>query len=142
MSEQFTRRGIIQLIIHQSEPAGRGTGAIVETPSWRGKLVYSSLISKKRTKKFQPMMHLPSSVTLTLCSRTLGYDLQKNAQNSYGVSHFFPTRLLEFSKSHLGMTLLMTAVAGSHSRRGRLHSLGCRLGRRLSYARLAAVFAA
>lgn len=100
MSEQFTRRGIIQLIIHQSEPAGRGTGAIVETPSWRGRggLVYSSLISKKRTKKFQPMMHLPSSVTLTLCSRTLGYDLQKNAPSSYGVSRYFPHSIVGIFK--------------------------------------------
>lgn len=101
MSEQFTRRGIIQLIIHQSEPAGRGTGAIVETPSWRGreKNLFTAVSSAKNVQqKFQPMMHLPSSVTLTLCSRTLGYDLQKNAPSSYGVSRFFPHSIVGIFK--------------------------------------------
>lgn len=53
-----------------------------------------------------------------------------------------PIRMLEFWKSHLGMTLLLTAVAGSHSRLGRFHSLGysgSRLHLRRNYARIATV---
>lgn len=79
-----------------------------QEPSWklhRGgggggeKNLFTAVSSeKKRTKKFQPMMHLPSSVTLTLCSRTLGYDLQKNAQSSFGVSRFFPHSIVGIFK--------------------------------------------
>lgn len=63
-------------------------------------------------------------------------------QKMYQVLLVCHIQLLEFWKSHLGMTLLLTAVAGSHSRRGRFHSVGysgSRLLLRLSYARTAAV---
>lgn len=82
----------------------------------------SSSISRKSLEKIPADNAFALQCDTPVVSSNSGLH-KKNVPSSIGVT-FLLIQLLEFWKSHLGMTLFLTAVAGGYSQQGRVYSLG------------------